>query len=178
VTAATLIPGKTTEAELWFIAWSAQAVQCDGAYVELGCYQGRTTAAILDAITGVLLSIDNFTYAPPSLGPSNQQTVCKHLGRLAGRWHCAVGDSTEVPAGIAEVAFLFIDTDHRAIVLNAELDAWLPLMQPGSVIVLHDYCDRHPEMAPVIDQRLGGDLNWERIGLEGATIAFRCGGPA
>jgi predicted O-methyltransferase YrrM len=36
--------------------------------------------------------------------------------------------------------FVFLDGDHRALAVYQEISAALPLLNPGGVILLHDYC--------------------------------------
>lgn len=167
------IPGKAEVGELAFLRACAAIAPRDGAYIELGCYQGRSTAAILDGTVCELISIDDFSYAPPDLGPSSASVVAAHLGIRCDRWRCVMGDSAHVPPTVERVAFIFVDTEHTASRLTIELDAWLPLTVPGAVVVLHDYGPRFPGIVAVADRRLGHAREWEMIGREATMIAFR-----
>jgi hypothetical protein len=167
------IPGRATVGELAFLRACAGLAPRDGAYIELGCYQGRSTAAILDGTVCDLISIDDFSYAPPDLGPSSASVVAAHLGIRCDRWRCVFGDSASIPPKVEQVAFLFVDTEHTASRLTVEFDAWLPLTMPGAVIVLHDYSPRFPGIVAVTDRRLGHSDEWEMIGRENTMIAFR-----
>lgn len=151
----------------------------DGEFVELGPFQGGSTtiiASVTDERGLPLTTIDDFHYQKKR-GKSSPEAVRENL-RAAGIEaipRVVKGDSADVPERIESVAFLFIDTEHKAARLNMELDAWLPLMMEGGVIALHDYAwpERFPEMITVIDRRLGDSDEWERVGLVNHLVAFR-----
>ena len=165
-----------TREEYGFLRECAESAP-DGLFVELGTFQGASTIVIADVANerGLpCLTIDNFSMQRT---PTNPQVVRNNLSRagIDPLPRIVSSQSHIVPNDVGKVAFLFIDTDHRAEVLNPELDAWLPLVSPGGIVALHDYnCpERYPTMTPAIDGRLGDSDEWERIGLVGHLVAFQ-----
>ena len=90
-----------------------------------------------------------------------------------------IGDSAEVAIPCEEIAFLFIDGDHRKKALKCDMRRYLPLIIPGGVVVFHDYKHtktRYPyplfavrELVRKWHKRAG----WEKIGRKRYMIAFR-----
>jgi len=54
-----------------------------------------------------------------------------------------------------EPAIVFIDGDHRAVVLRKEVDFFLPIVKPNGVIFLHDTC---PRETTYIKKTAGGKI--------------------
>ena len=174
---AEMMPHLCSRAELrhlWTCAMHAPALPM----VECGVYLGSSAVVLADVAYRKqvpLVLIDNFSYVNAEYGPTSAELLRASLIRAGVPQlpRIVEGDSRVAPVDLAEVGFLHIDTDHRAVHLHAELDAWLPRMAAGSVIALHDYCEGSPEMIPVIDQRLGADPAWECLGLTRWTICFQ-----
>lgn len=163
--------------EYEFLAQCAEMAP-DGQFVELGPWMGASTIMIADVANrrGLpFVTVDSFpdgfsTHRPPSAHKLRVNLTHAGIDPLP---RIVETESHIVPDGIDNAAFLFIDTDHQAGVLNRELDAWLPLMVVDGVVVLHDYWDRFPEMKPVIDRRLGSNPAFVKMGLVHHMIAFR-----
>lgn len=53
-----------------------------------------------------------------------------------------------------EIDLLFVDGDHSATGLNADLNAWLPHVKKGGIIALHDYGSNDwPDVKMIVDYR-------------------------
>lgn len=107
--------------------------------VELGCYEGKTSAALASNCEGMVFSIDPFFRG--RLGVCWGQVIAKNYSRrknlrnlcyLKGLSHEAVRSFNK------SVAFLFIDADHSYESVKKDWDDWFPKVQAGGIIALHD----------------------------------------
>jgi len=144
-------------------------------FVELGCYKGRTSLMLAAAAAernGRLTSIDNFKYR--RYGTSCPHCVGMNLAVCGLRSDIIVGDTSTVPPALAargRVGLLFIDSDHRDEAIERELTAWLPLIVPRGLIVLHDYEPATwPTLPALLARRLPG---WPLIRWVDRIAAFR-----
>lgn len=107
--------------------------------VEVGCYEGKTTASLAANCQGTIYSIDPFF--------KGRLGVC--YGELIARNHCKrlnlsnvkflKGLSHEVaPAFNHPIDFIFIDADHSYEAIKRDWNDWFPKMKSGGVIALHD----------------------------------------
>lgn len=102
--------------------------------VELGTKEGNSTAALLaaaEAADGQVWSVD----IDPGLDPSG------FPWHSHPRWHYTCGDSisAEVLGCLpGRVDVLFVDTAHTYVQTYAELQAWVPRVRRGGIVLLHD----------------------------------------
>lgn len=168
------IHGLTTRDELLLAqehAKQAVAAVPAGSVVELGAFQGRATIALCQAVGDNVISIDNFVMQHH--GENNEHKLRQNC-RAAGVDPVIVRRASHiVPDAICAVAFLLVDTDHRAEALNRELSAWLPFIPVGGCVCLHDYnCSKWPDVTTVADTRLVGP-EWCRTEVVTRMAAFR-----
>lgn len=166
------IHGLLIEEEVKLLMHCAHTAPPVGAIVELGTFQGRGTAALCAVVDNDrVVTIDN--WCMHHYGPNEAGITERNLAALGFSPRIISGQSHVVPDDIKSVAMLFIDTEHRAVVLNRELDAWLPLVRRGGIVAMHDYDNPGwPTMKPAIDGRFTPN-EWESLGLERWLIAFR-----
>lgn len=104
-----------------------------GVVLELGSRDGTSTGVLLEGVVehgGEVWSVD--------IDPQYADAWRGHP-----RWHFGACDSCNVPAlreaGLPEqLDVVFIDSDHTYDRTRNELDAWLPRVRPGGVVILHD----------------------------------------
>jgi len=186
------IPGRCRLMELIQLCEWALVAPPKLPIVELGTFQGRSTAMLCLAarqIDSAVVTIDNYTVDPvftggreplpgepgPHRPPEEYAELTRqNLARLGFCARIVIGDSVIIPEGIEEVGMLFIDSAHTAERFNAECDAWLPLMGKGSILACHDYkSTRWPEITPIIDQRFRGQMReWKCWGWTMTLIGF------
>jgi predicted O-methyltransferase YrrM len=128
--------------------------------VELGTRTGVSTTALLagvEARGGQVISVDI--------------EECGHLFQHP-QWTFIGSDSrnSELPAGLAPVDVLLIDTEHTYEICSAELALWTPHMRPGGVVLLHD-----PETFPGVRRAITDFC--ARTGW-GVTFVLPCNGMA
>jgi len=109
--------------------------KADGTLVEVGRRVGGSTIVMAAALgNGVLHSLD--------ILPLNDKTLRAHLEKLglAGKVKIVVGDSTSYRAPeLARIDLLFLDGNKESdAAIQADLDNFLPLMGPGSLLLIHD----------------------------------------
>jgi len=88
-----------------------------------------------------------------------------------------IGDSAELPLPWTELAFLFVDGDHRKVGLTRDMERYLPLVIPGGIVVFHDYGyskRRYSECAVTeLVRKWQKRASWQRLGRKRHAIAFR-----
>jgi len=91
-----------------------------------------------------------------------------------------IGDSAEVPIPCEDIAFLFIDGDHRTKAIRQDIKRFIPLVIPGGVVVFHDY--KHTKRKYLEVYKFGvtkavkkwhKQTQWEWLGRKRHAIAFR-----
>jgi predicted O-methyltransferase YrrM len=112
--------------------------------VEIGCYEGKTTAALGSRTDGLVYSIDPFF--------KGRLGIC--YGEFIARSHCrrrrlsnvrfVKGFSHQAAPGFdSEIDFLFLDADHSFEATKRDWDDWFPKVKNGAIIAMHD-CRRAP----------------------------------
>lgn len=153
------IPGWT-DANLLSVyrdAVAAAPFDRPSAFVEVGCYLGRSAAFMLVEIANsgkpiIFHAVDHFLGSPDEQnhldeakanGGSLRPAFEKNLGEI--RWHPGFtihqGESTEVAVDffIESADFVFIDACHAEEAVYADIAAWWPVVKPGGVLAGHDY---------------------------------------
>lgn len=168
------IPGLMSQGEVKFIMRCVRSSPKRDQCVNLGTYLGKSTAAICVANKGTsreVITIDTFKYTG-RLGRSTPKIVKKNLARLGLVANIiTTSSSAKVPNIVKKVGFLFIDTQHTARQLNAELNIWLPYMTRKGIVALHDYHKTYPGYVATINARLRE--HWELLGIQDTAIGFR-----
>jgi predicted O-methyltransferase YrrM len=110
-----------------------------GIIVELGCFEGRTTACLANHTKGTIYSIDPFFSG--RLGVSYGEWIAKlHTKRSkATNVRFLKGFSfTQAPNFNQAIDFLFIDADHRLEAIQRDWNDWFPKVKSGGIIAMHD----------------------------------------
>lgn len=162
--------GYLTRQEIAFLKDLARQLPTDPVIVNIGAGAGTSTIAFLEARPDcVVFSIDLLT-------TERECTTNEHLrlaeiapanaARVIRIW----GDSSTVGrAWTFVVDMVFVDGDHLAPGVQADIDAWLP--HTMHVMAFHDYTrDRWPDVKAVVDRAMGGR---EAIGHVDTVKAFR-----
>jgi predicted O-methyltransferase YrrM len=109
----------------------------DAVVVELGVRSGNSTAAFLAAVDehgGHVYSVD----------------CCRPQVSWFGhpQWTFRLGDDMTLVDDAPDCDVLFIDTSHHYRHTLAELEAFVPKVRPGGVVLMHDTELETPEGAP------------------------------
>ena len=88
-----------------------------------------------------------------------------------------IGDSADTPEEIPDLAFLFIDGDHKPEGIRRDIKRFVPRVLPAGIVAYHDY-GRHREGPPEIGVTDAVDewqahVGWEFLGQVATTRAYR-----
>lgn len=112
--------------------------------VELGCYEGKTSAALAENTDGIVYSIDPFIAgrARISYGHLIAKTYCKR--KKLQNLKLIKGMSYEVGRTFTKkIDFLFVDANHSYDAIKRDWEEWFPKIKRGGIIALHD-CKQAP----------------------------------
>jgi predicted O-methyltransferase YrrM len=144
------IEGDLSEAEASELMLLAQQVPKGAVIVEIGSFRGRSTVALA---LGAMKGHENVVYAvDPHLqcvgiygrrfGPEDQVAFYRNLVRYGvGRIVKVIGlPSVQAATCWPErnIGLLWIDGDHRAEAVRADLGAWYPHLLEIGVVAFHD----------------------------------------
>ena len=159
------IEGWMNEADL---AWLAEHVAARKLIVEVGCFLGRSTTALLDNApkSAVVYAIDDF-YGPrePEIEYSHErreQFFIEFLENVivyvdAGRLRVLKGNHNDFNLGSRlRPDMVFIDGAHDAASVARDITLWLPRLLPGGLLSGHDY-RWWPTVKEAVDMLLGED---------------------
>jgi hypothetical protein len=108
-------------------------------FVEIGCFEGKTSCAAARRGVRQVYSIDPFIagrlalcYGEWIARIQRRRDKCQNLTFIkALSWQAA-------PAFNQPIDALFIDADHRYEAVRQDWDQWSPKVTPGGIIALHD----------------------------------------
>jgi len=159
------------------LQWLAQAVPDCENILELGCYHGRSTRAMLDNSNARLWCVDSWSGVDES-GIQGRITITEDdygqfLENIAD-----VEERVTVMRMFTHEAFeilpeqifdlIFIDADHSYEAVKFDVLHSLPLLKPGGVLCGHDYNERWPGVAKAVHElwddefSIGGTQIWWR----------------
>jgi hypothetical protein len=135
------IPGWMSTPELNWLYETARGMQ---SIVEIGCWKGRSTYALLSGCPGTVHAVDHFrgSLYEREVKHREAQTTdlyAEFLRNVGGFGNLVVHRmaSSDAAAQIAEADMVFIDGGHSFDEVCADLEAWLPVAR--KLICGHDY---------------------------------------
>lgn len=127
--------------------------------VEIGAGYGASVIAMLQHSNAPLVvSIDPFVTDGVTSRHSTREITSRNVRKLAGenfsRWRLIEDYSYNVAPrwDMGPIGLLFLDGDHRYEQVRRDFEDWLPLMEAGGVILLHD-SRRKPDPKGKYDNR-------------------------
>jgi hypothetical protein len=148
------VKGYLTLNEAQVLYDCAKLAPSNGQAVELGSYYGRSSLVISQVRP--LFCIDNWTTgAETSTGPENPGDIMPDfIANIAGTACLPIrGQTVDVGKTFAQpIAFLFIDASHDYESVRADMDAWLPKLIPGAIVVFHDYQPNFPGVVKAVGE--------------------------
>jgi hypothetical protein len=192
ITTAMSVGGMLDETQISYLYDLAQQAP-DGAACEVGVWKGRSFVgwALGRQGRGPLIAVDwwyqdqHVTEAldkehpgksPAQIGNERKVSFETTLGLmgLAETTRVIQAYSWDAPALIEEpLAFVFIDACHDEFAIVKDVAVWPAKIMPGGVLAFHDYGTwKCPAIKKTVDA-WNDKAKWERLGLVGATIAFR-----
>lgn len=177
--AALRIAGLMTRGELALLCRMARSAR---SVVELGCYKGRSLAAMgLINPAAKLYGVDWFgDMSHRGYKGSTEGETRANLEKLGVGAQLFVGRTNEVaPAFAHKVDLLHVDAGHSYEECTADLRDWTPKVNPGGGLCVHDYgaakkkkLDR-PEVKRAVDDWTAGRDDWTLVEHVDTMVAFR-----
>jgi len=164
--------------EAVFLYWLARSGPGEGAIVEIGSYRGRSTLCFATGVKGRrptrIVAVDPHVYGTEG----DLRENLAHFGMSEVVQPVVAPSVTAAGAWTRPVRVVFVDGHHEKASVEADVDAWLPLLAPGGFLVLHDSTDlsSFPGPAAVARARLRVGPLFDAVGtLGGMSWARRAG---
>jgi glycosyltransferase involved in cell wall biosynthesis len=125
--------------------------------VEVGCWQGRSTHALLSGCRGPVVAVDKWDVE--LMQPYGDARVARHafFNHVKGFLNLTVMEMDSFKAAEAfeskSVDMVFIDADHRYEAVKADILAWLP--KAKKLIGGHDYSAGWPGVNQAVQEIFG-----------------------
>lgn len=138
--------------------------------VELGSWVGHSALAMAEACDGVadytIHCVDHWEGGNAIQRKAAKEgdayaEFCRNVGdRLDRTIYPLRGTTNESAEQFADatIDILFIDADHSYEGVLADIDAWLPKVKPGGLILGHDYSCIFPGVKRAVHERFGYDV--------------------
>jgi len=140
-------------------------------FVEVGCFKGRSSAAMATMIANSGKSIDFHCVDTWMGSPEQQRGQCaEDLDCIEGRCYDVFTENmqrvkdyyrayrmTSLEASRLHedgtVDFVFIDADHGYEAVKTDIVSWLPKLREGAIMAGHDY--GHPPVTRAVSEQFG-----------------------
>lgn len=144
-------------------------VPADRAVVEIGSYRGHSTAYLAAAARGPVYAVDPWELLDVTewCHWCEQATRAQFEAQLAAvglldRVTVLQGLSTEMAGGYdgPPVGLLYVDGNHGEEAVHSDVQAWLPHVAQGALVVFDDYLTvGNPGVARAVDRLRTGPLD-------------------
>lgn len=175
------VPGWESEAEQDLLLELAKQVPQGGTIVEIGAEFGMSASLFIHGTNASqrIFSVDLF---PGDLISVHRQNL--NIAELGGRSKQIAGDSGEVGKNWKQggIDLLFIDGDHTYKGCKADIEAWIPHVNPGGVVAFHDCaCTTNPIPHPlhfevtkaVSEWFMTTNGAWQSLGSVDSILVFK-----
>ena len=167
-------PGGTSVADL---EWLAQAARGCSDILELGCYRGRSTRAMLDNSEARLWCVDSWSGIDEggvqgriTITEDDYRQFLENIEDVKERVTVMRMFTREafpiLPAATFDLVFIDADHDYQAVLFDIEHS--IPLLKPGGMLCGHDYNERRPGVAKAVHECFG-----DAFGVGGTQIWWR-----
>lgn len=172
------IPGLVTNKEIHLLTTEASKVPVGGTIVEIGSHLGKSTVAMSRvAKRGVMIYAidpwdDRLVNGEMCINRLDQflENIksCKNIIPVARKSEDAIKEWIE-DSGENKIDLLFIDGDHTKDGCLHDLQAWVPHVKKGGVVLLHDFTE---ECCGVKDafKRFAGEYLANHFQVVGSTL--------
>ncbi len=152
------IPGYMEPNELQWLYDTARGVY---SIVEIGCYQGRSTFALLQGCPGIVYAVDPW-YDIMSDRANNLALFVRNIqcrvSKMGQPWPVNLRvmpmTSAEAAPMLPDVDMVFVDGDHLLPAVRQDLDLWIP--KARKLICGHDYGNKDwPAVEQAVKERFG-----------------------
>jgi hypothetical protein len=166
--------------EAAFLYRLARSAPGAGVIVEIGSYRGRSTLCLASGARGRgetrIVSIDPHIYGSEQELRNN----LRHFGLDRVVDVVAVASIAAASSWRGPVRAIFVDGNHEQASVEADVDAWLPFLERGGFLLLHDSTDLSRFLGPAVvaRERLRVGPEFDLAGRLGATTWARRTGAA
>lgn len=113
-------------------------------FMEIGSYLGASSCFLAAAARerdGILHCVDTWSNEGMSEGERDTwDEFCKNTKRFSTFIISHRGISTKIAKMFnKKIDLLFVDGDHSYEMVKADIEAWLPHMKKGGILIMHDY---------------------------------------
>lgn len=136
---------KALKIEGWMepleLAWLAKQASLHSLIVEIGAFKGRSTRALADNTSGLVIAVDDF-YGPREIEYSNRHRIYEEfVANVAGLPNVVVikADHRALPEPEFTPDMVFIDGAHEYEAVKKDILYWIPRIVPGGLLCGHDY---------------------------------------
>ncbi len=157
------IPGAFLPDEMRAMAKYALEFPRESNFVEIGSNLGRSSV-ILGLVAQQnncnLTCIDNFIEVPNDMHSSNdvRRSFNDNMMATGSRYNLMDMDSKTASERYTDmIDLLFIDGDHLYEGVRMDIDCYLPKMNRGGIVLLHDYVGRWEGVKKAVDETKGLD---------------------
>ncbi|HEV8202351.1 MAG TPA: class I SAM-dependent methyltransferase [Candidatus Polarisedimenticolia bacterium] len=164
-----------------FLHCLAFAAPGRGAVVEIGSFRGRSTLCLASGVLrrgeGKVIAIDPQRYGTGETLVANLRRF--HLDRCV---EIRADTSLSVARGFeGKARIVFVDGDHSDDAVRADVAAWLPHLDAGGFLVLHDATSLSGfpgprALADALRHAVGPDGTFQSAGTIGSIAWFRARG--
>jgi hypothetical protein len=156
--------------------------------VELGVYEGGTSAALLKALPDLHLIMidpwcewgpDSSYHRDPKMGKNDNKQWAAHRAeaisavdpyRERTQIIQATGDLACFMFEPGQLDFVFIDANHRYDEVRQDIDEWLLKIKPGGLLCGHDYGGRQQGVKQAVDEAFGDRVTTPGMLLWGVRL--------
>jgi hypothetical protein len=152
------IPGFMEESELrWLFDTASQMTSV----VEIGCYQGRSTFALMQGCRGVVYAVDPWLDIMSNRANNLAlfvRNIQSRVSRIGNPWPVNLRivpmTSQEAAPMLPDVDMVFVDGDHLLPAVRRDIEIWTP--KARRLICGHDYGNKDwPAVEQAVKERFG-----------------------
>ena len=144
ITKASKVEGWMSDFEL---AWLAQNAASCNTVVEIGCWKGKSTTALLSACPGTVIAVDHWKggkeepeHIKSEARENNLHEMFMENVKGIGNLEVLHMPSLEASRLVESADMVFIDGGHGYEEVRQDIRAWLPVVQVnGGILCGHDY---------------------------------------
>lgn len=141
--------------------------------VNIGAGSGTSALAFAEEGADITLYSVDISSGGPLGGFEGERNAFARAGLLERLPLQILGDSAEIGRGWigGAVDLVFVDGDHEAEHVRADIQAWKPHVKAGGYMLFHDYYNpQWPDVGPVVDEVMAGH---KIVALIDFVIAFQ-----